>query len=139
MQPVFYSVDQIADRLGLHVRTVRGYVREGRLKAVRIGKQYRINKEDLEAFTGTPIQDPEPIRRERYVEVSCIVEIDAISPDDASRITNGLLATAKGLRVETIYNQERARLKIILTGGLDAASAMLGLIHLYTQRVYTQR
>ena len=37
-----YSVEQVADLLGLHVRTVRGYVRDGRLKAVRIGKQYRI-------------------------------------------------------------------------------------------------
>jgi excisionase family DNA binding protein len=30
----------------LHVRTVRKYVRDGRLKAVRIGKQYRIARDD---------------------------------------------------------------------------------------------
>ena len=29
------SIDQVAERLGLHVRTVRRYVREGRLGAVR--------------------------------------------------------------------------------------------------------
>jgi hypothetical protein len=34
------------------VKTVRNYVRDGRLKAVRIGKQYRIAREDLEAFMG---------------------------------------------------------------------------------------
>jgi len=32
-----YSVEQVADLLNLHVRTVRNYVRESRLKAVRIG------------------------------------------------------------------------------------------------------
>jgi excisionase family DNA binding protein len=49
---MLYSVEQVADRLGLHVRTVRNYVREGRLKAVRIGKQYRIAADDLAAMTG---------------------------------------------------------------------------------------
>ncbi|HEX2286751.1 MAG TPA: helix-turn-helix domain-containing protein, partial [Mycobacterium sp.] len=49
-----YSAEDVAQRLGLHVRTVRGYVRDGRLKAVRIGKQYRIRHADLEAFVGTP-------------------------------------------------------------------------------------
>ena len=54
MRQDLYSAEQVADRLGLHVRTVRNYVREGRLKAVRIGKQYRIAGEDLAALTGRP-------------------------------------------------------------------------------------
>ena len=41
-----YSLDQVAERLGLHVRTVRAYVRTGRLKAIRIGKQYRVAREE---------------------------------------------------------------------------------------------
>ena len=48
----FYSVEQVASQLGLHVRTVRNYVRDGRLKGVRIGKQYRIARADLDALTG---------------------------------------------------------------------------------------
>jgi excisionase family DNA binding protein len=32
------------------LRTVRNYVRDGRLKGVQIGKQYRITRGDLEAF-----------------------------------------------------------------------------------------
>ncbi len=52
MTQELYSVEQVAERLGLHVRTVRNYVRDGRLKAVRIGKQYRIAREDLDALTG---------------------------------------------------------------------------------------
>ncbi len=79
MSQELYSVEQVAERLGLHVKTVRSYVREGRLKAVRIGKQYRIAREDLEAMTGRPEPPPEPVLRERHVEVSSIVEIDAIS------------------------------------------------------------
>src|SRR5512134_3796382 len=85
-----YSVEQVAGLLGLHVRTVRTYVREGRLKAVRIGKQYRIARQDLEAMTGRSASalEPEPVLRQRHIEVSSIVEIDAVSPDTANRVMN---------------------------------------------------
>jgi excisionase family DNA binding protein len=142
MSSDLYSVEQVAELLGLHVRTVRLYVREGRLKAVRIGKQYRIAREDLEKLTGRTAAsfDPEPVRRHRHVEVSSIVEIDAIGPETANRITNGLLGAANGrgqqeqpLRVETIYNEVRAHLKVIVTGSLSSTVGMLQLMTAYLE------
>ena len=130
MSEELYSVEQVADRLGLHVKTVRGYVREGRLKAVRIGKQYRIAREDLEAMTGRPQPPPEPVRRERHVEVSSIIEIDAISPELANRLTTSLMGTARGVRVEAIYNRERGHMKIILVGSMDSNASYFKLIDL---------
>jgi excisionase family DNA binding protein len=117
MSQELYSVEQVADRLGLHVKTVRNYVREGRLKAVRIGKQYRIAREDLEAMTGRSEPPPEPARRTRHVEVSSIVEIDAISPEMANRLM--VMSGTSGIRIETIYNPERGHMKIILVGSMD--------------------
>ena len=142
MGTIMYSPEQVAERLGLHVRTVRNYVREGRLKAVRIGKQYRIAREDLAAMTGRPVEsfDPEPARRDRHIEVSSIVEIDAISPDLTMRLTNALTAAPKSrpaadqpLRIESIYNQERGRLKIILTGGVAAVASLLQFIAFFLE------
>jgi excisionase family DNA binding protein len=142
MPPDFYSVEQIAERLGLHVRTVRNYVREGRLRAVRIGKQYRIAREDLEAMTGRPAAalEPEPVLRERHVDVSSIVEIDAISPEAAMRLTTTLTAAPNSRRdddqprrVETIYNQERARLKVILMGSIPTVSGLLQFINFFLE------
>src|SRR5215471_16854485 len=92
MKHTLYSVEQVAGRLGLHVRTVRNYVREGRLKAVRIGKQYRIARDDVEALTGRVLPHEQPVRRHRYIEVSSIVEIDAIAQDTATRLINALKA-----------------------------------------------
>jgi excisionase family DNA binding protein len=136
-----YSVEQVAGLLNLHVRTVRNYVREGRLKAVRIGKQYRIAREDLEAMTGRSASslEPEPVRCTRHVEVSSIVEIDAVSPDTADRVTNLLGGAYNGrrsdgepryepLRIETIYDAERARMKIILVGGMDTNASYFKII-----------
>ena len=137
MQPTLYSPEQVAGLLGLHVRTVRNYVRAGRLKAVRIGKQYRIAEEDLAAMTGRPKAAfrTEPPGRHRHIEVSSIVEIDAISPAEANRVTTLLGGICSGrrppdepLRVETIYNEERARLKIILVGELETHADLFKLI-----------
>ncbi|WP_197084568.1 helix-turn-helix domain-containing protein [Saccharothrix sp. ST-888] len=136
VQQPYYSVDQVASLLGLHVRTIRTYVRDGRLKAARVGKQYRIAREDLEAFTGTPA--PSPARRTRHAEVSAIVQIEAISPEATTRLTNTVMAVAMGrhdggtgdrLRVETVYDEERAALKIIVLGGLDTAADLLKVVN----------
>lgn|SRR5277367_2137940 len=128
MSEELYSVEQVAERLGLHVRTVRSYVREGRLKAVRIGKQYRIGQADLEALTGRPQPPEEPVRRSRHVEVSSIVEIDAIGPETANRLTVTLMAAAEGVRVEAIYNRERGHMKIILVGSMERNAGYFKLI-----------
>lgn len=132
MESQLYSVDQVADLLGLHVRTVRKYVRDGKLRAVRIGKQYRIAHEDLEALTGRPAPQPEAVRRHRHVEVSSIVEIDAISPETADRVAHLLMAAPANrhagdapLRVETAYDQERGRMKVIVLGGLGDSARLL--------------
>ncbi len=141
MSQKLYSVEEIAGMLGLHVKTVRNYVREGRLKALRIGKQYRVSAEELEHLTGRPVVDMEPAPRERHVDVSSIVEVDAISPDEVVRLSNALTAAPKSrsreeepLRIETIYNQERARLKIILSGGISTVSSLLQFIGFYLER-----
>ncbi len=126
----FYSIDEVAERLGLHVRTVRNHVRDGKLKAVRIGKQYRIAREDLEALTGH-----DPVRRSRHSEVSSIVTVDALPRELADRITIALTASAKSrdeadqrLRIDTLYDEKRASLKVIVTGGIATTASLLKFI-----------
>src|SRR5580698_2375544 len=120
-EPLF-SLEEVAQRLGLHVRTVRSYVRAGRLKAVRIGKQYRVAREDLESITG-PRGWHASMARHRRAEVSSVVQADAISQETADRITTHLLGAAKvprddgsTLRVETIYDRAHAQIKVIVIG-----------------------
>jgi excisionase family DNA binding protein len=133
-----YSVEQVAERLGLHVKTVRNYVRDGRLKAVRIGKQYRVARGDLEALTGQPVEafTRDSVAAHRHVEVSSIVEIDGVDRDTADRVMTMLTSLGNGrrqgdepLRIETIYDPTRARFKVIVVGGLAAAADLLKLIN----------
>lgn len=135
------SPEDVAERLGLHVRTVRAYIRDGRLKAVKIGKQYRVAAADLAALTGQPVTPPRGIasvRRVRHVDVSSIVQIEALPPDQAMRITNGIVAMGQSnrdarLRIDTAYDEGRAVLKIILSGDVEASVHILKLIQLYLE------
>lgn len=135
-EPIFYSVEQVAERLGLHVRTVRAYLRTGRLKGVRIGKQYRISEGNLASMTGErSTRVAEPVRRQRHVDVSIIVQVDAISPDTVSRVTNLLMAAAKAprdedhpLRIDTSYDDERARLKVFISGSVETTVSIVRIV-----------
>ena len=42
--------EQVAGILQVHVLTVYGYIRRGKLEAVRLGRSYRIIPEDLTHF-----------------------------------------------------------------------------------------
>ena len=46
------TVEEVAERLNLHVESVRRYIRAKELKAIKFGNRggYRITEEDLQAF-----------------------------------------------------------------------------------------
>ncbi|WP_043627285.1 helix-turn-helix domain-containing protein [Nonomuraea candida] len=125
-----YTVEQVAELLGLHVKTVRNYVRDGRLPAVRIGKQYRIAREDLAAFAGLPAgAAPE---RPRHAEASSIVQVEGISRGEMDRVSamvmGALASQPSGLRVEFVYDEGRAHLKVIVLGGLEESAQVLRMV-----------
>ncbi|AOS62364.1 excisionase family DNA binding protein [Actinoalloteichus hymeniacidonis] len=138
MSEELLTADEVAARLGLHVRTVRNYIRDGRLPAVRIGKQYRITGADLAEFLGTAPElrdETPPSAGERHAAVSSIVEIDAIDRAMADRITTLLSAATAHrrpgddhLRIDTVHDARRARLKVVMLGSLTTNAHLLGLI-----------
>ena len=50
MEKEIFSIAEVAKLLDLHEHTVRKAIREGRLKAAKIGTDYRISKFDLSKF-----------------------------------------------------------------------------------------
>jgi len=129
-----FSLEEVAERLGVQVRTVRSYVRKGRVKAIRIGKQYRVAREDLESITG-PHAWRASTARHRNAEVSSVVQVDAVTQETADRVITHLQGASKApredgstLRVETIYDRGRAQLKVIVIGSLSGTAAMFGLL-----------
>lgn len=46
----FLTLDEIAEKLKLTRRTLYNYVKDGRLKAYKVGKQYRVKDSDYKAL-----------------------------------------------------------------------------------------
>jgi len=45
-----YSLDELSKILEVSKVTLRGYIEQGRLKAVKVGRSYRVTEEDLREF-----------------------------------------------------------------------------------------
>lgn len=48
--PKYYSCDEVAEMYGVKRFTILEWIRNGKLTAVRAGKNYRIRPEDIAAF-----------------------------------------------------------------------------------------
>lgn len=46
----FYTARELADKLSLNVMTIYRYIDSGKLKAYKIGKEFRIEKAEFERF-----------------------------------------------------------------------------------------
>jgi len=55
---VAFSVEEVANLLGLHVNTVRRAVWRGHVRAVRIGRRVLIPRAEVERLLGQPVEDP---------------------------------------------------------------------------------
>jgi excisionase family DNA binding protein len=135
MSEGFYTVDQVAALLGLHVKTVRGYVRDGRLVAKRIGKSYRIAAADLATFTGSasPPPSPDAVVRRRPADVTAVVRLHAVTPAETNRLTSLITAVrsqppSEPLQIQADYDEEYAAWTVVLTGGLNRTADTLKAI-----------
>ncbi|WP_020107734.1 helix-turn-helix domain-containing protein [Nocardia sp. 348MFTsu5.1] len=141
----FLSAEEVADELGLHVRTIRAYIRDGRLRAARVGKQYRITRPDLEAFvTGVEpnptVQIPAPQTEGGLTAHSTVViDFDNIGADDSDRIItvlNGAVGGRSGvtpLRLTAAPDRTRRSLKVIAQGSISDTTDVLTLLRDITE------
>jgi len=46
----FYKAQELADKLDVNIMTIYRYIKAGKLKAYKIGKEFRIDKNGFENF-----------------------------------------------------------------------------------------
>ena len=49
----YYTVDEASNKIGVHTKTVRRYIYSGKIKALKIGGQWRISEDDLSDYLNT--------------------------------------------------------------------------------------
>jgi excisionase family DNA binding protein len=135
------TVDFAATQLKLHPKTILRFIREGRLRATRVGKAYRILRADLDAFSGIPVREAGP---SGDVWVTTIVDLPGVDAELArqwsKQVTSALLAKPRGraaVRADVIYEPERSHLKIIVVGAPRESLQLLGLINLWLEQYET--
>ncbi len=50
-----YTLKEISQKLDVSVATLRTYIEQGRLKALRLGRNYRVTQEALKDFLQSPV------------------------------------------------------------------------------------
>ena len=51
-----YSLTEAADKVDVHVNTIRRWIKEGKIKAVKMGKNWKISEDELERVLKEGIQ-----------------------------------------------------------------------------------
>lgn len=158
MEEKFYTIDQIAEILGMHHKTIRKFITEGKLRANKVGKQWRISGHDLSIFmenNNVNIRNKNEVENEKIefstsnvdsnnrinkINVSTVVDINEVDMDEYMRISNTLLAVMNSkdskMSNSTInmkhYQKER-NLKVMLWGDTNFTKEMLDIISMLTQ------
>ncbi len=156
MSEEVYTVEEFAERLKLHPKTVLRFIKEGRVRAVKVGKSYRILRTQMEAtmtgyspeefsgavdaFRGALRNKTAPGRVRAEPRVTSIVDLDGVAPDTAERLARmlpaaraGQTAHAEAMSIDVIYDPPRRHLKVLIVGSLADTAAMLKMVEVLAE------
>lgn len=136
MSEEVYTVEQFAERLKLHPKTVLRFIRDGRLRAVKVGKSYRILRTEMEAMTGV-VRGANP----SAARVTSIVDIPDVDPALAQHMARALPAMrtaqeahAEPMSLDVAYDTVRKHLKVVIAGSPADTAAMLHMVQILSER-----
>jgi excisionase family DNA binding protein len=158
MEDKFYTIDQIAELLCMHHKTIRKFINEGKLGASKVGKQWRITGHDLSVFmeknnvgVGNEKKSEElnidystiggiETIAER-INVSAVVDIKETEKDEYIRISNTLIAVANckdpevgKSTVQIKYDEKDKRARVILLGSIKFIENMLSTVSMLAEQ-----
>ncbi|OOM68942.1 helix-turn-helix domain-containing protein [Clostridium sp. BL-8] len=159
MENQFYTIDKVAEILGMHHKTIRKFITEGKLAASKVGKQWRISGNDLSLFmekNNVNINDKN-IKEESSIDfltngevketekqkinVSTVADINDVNKEEYFRISNTLIAVMNckdpKMGKSTInmkYDEKENRLRILLWGNVSFIEEMLNSISMLVEQ-----
>lgn len=125
-----YSITELAPVLDLHPKTILRFIHEGKINARKIGRTWRVSKESLKEFCHGELADSrDTAPAVRYdtladrISVSAVIEIKEQNSEEASRISNLMLAVLNGesgpgdrKRFDFLYYPETETAKYVFWG-----------------------
>ena len=138
MKKDYYTVEQISEMLDIHPKTIQRYIREGRLRAVKIGKSWRITGHDLSVFVesaGAEGLDREGNRPARSVSASSVIDITVVGKEQAIHIMNTLTAALNAKppeyrpsSMQSQYIEHENMVRVTLWGDIRFMAVMMDTV-----------
>jgi excisionase family DNA binding protein len=145
MQEKYYTSEQAAKLLSIHPKTVHRYIREGKLKANKVGKSWLITGHDLSVFAeGAEVLREDqgssaPTADKVRASISAVADIDVPGRDEAVRIMNTLTAAMNckpaeygASTMQAQYIEPERKVRVMLWGSPRFMEAMAGFISALT-------
>jgi excisionase family DNA binding protein len=143
-----YKVEDLAELLEMHPRTIRRYIREGKLGASKVGGEWRISEEDVSMFTGGKVRklhdeakhDIEEYLNSNKSEIDgkyqvCSVIDCYIDSNQAARISQELIKLMNNddpmrgkAKFQYVYLQEEKKCRFVIWGTPDFVAKLLSAI-----------
>lgn len=130
MSSELLTVEDVAAALALHRKTVLRFIREGRLRATKVGNQYRVLRSDLNAFTGTAATE-----KSSTATVTSIVDIDAVDLTLVQRLSSVLMGAVNGgeqpstpVSLDIAHDPHREHVKVVVIASPADTAMLLRLV-----------
>ena len=147
MRNRFYSVEELTEILNLHPKTIQRFLREGRIKGRKIGRAWKVHHDELRSFAHAELAPEAAAVQEDWtgkdepVRVSAVVEIIERDVEEASRISNSMVAMLNckdpswgPVRYDMMYDPAAHSARFVLYGSPSFIAAVMKLFDAIRER-----
>lgn len=133
----YYTVEQIADMLSIHPKTIQRYIREGKLRATKVGKAWRVTGHDLSVFAESSGNEGPGAKNlsPRNIIASSVIDIATDGKEDAIRLMNTLTAALNAKpsefgqsSMQSQYIERENMVRVTLWGDIRLMAIMMDTI-----------
>lgn len=143
MKEKLYTIEELRGILKLHPKTIIRFIHEGKIKGHKIGRAWMVSEADLKIYVHGELAEKnnEESAKTDYstigerITVSTVIEITEQNSEEASRISNSIMAMLNGYpgdtiqsRFDFIYDPELKKSKYIVYG---APSVIIEIIKVF--------
>jgi len=145
MDSTYYTTAKVSEMLNIHEKTVQRYIREGKLRASKIGKAWRISGHDLSVFIQgnnfSQFTESENSSGQKKIMVSSVIDIDVDNMDEGISIVNMLTAALNSKQPEfgkstmnSQFIESEKRVRVMLYGNIKFTENIMWILNNYNNR-----
>lgn len=140
MDTKLYTISELTKILDLHPKTILRFIKEGKIEAVKIGRTWRVTENMLKVYCHGDLSNKETQHKTvNYdtlidrISVSAVVEINEQNSEEASRISNSIMAMLNSdresdgkSRFDFFYYPEIQKAKYVFYGSPHFIERIIG-------------